>query len=91
MGGFSTGLLVEKMKKAAVAQGENVEINAISASTLENVIDNYDCLLIAPQISYMENEIAAKYPNKPYYVIQPKDYGRLNGEKVLKKALEIIQ
>ena len=89
MGGLSTGLLVEKMRNAAKEKGVEVEINAISASVLDNVIANYDCLLIAPQISYMENEIAAKYPDEPYYVIQPKDYGRLNGEKVLAKALEI--
>lgn len=90
MGGFSTGMLMEKMKTAAEMRGEEVEIKAIAASGLADHIADYDCLLIAPQISYMENEVATKYPDFPYYLIEPVDYGRLNGEKVLNEALSLI-
>lgn len=90
MGGFSTGMLLEKMKASAEAKGEDVDIKAIPASGLADHVADYDCLLIAPQISYMENEVAAKYPDFPYYLIEPVDYGRLNGEKVLAEALALI-
>lgn len=90
MGGFSTGMLMEKMKASAAAQGEELEIEAIAASALPEYVGSCDCLLIAPQISYMENEVKTKYPQLPYYLIEPVDYGRLNGERVLTEALKLI-
>lgn len=91
MGGFSTGLLVEKMKGAAREMGVEVEIKAISTSVLDEVVKDYDCLLIAPQINYLAEDVQQKYPNLPLYLIQPTDYGRLNGQKILNKALELIK
>ena len=91
MGGFSTGILVEKMKAVAEEAGEEVEINAISTASLDAVAGDYDCLLLAPQISYLAADIESKYPDLPMYRIQPTDYGRLNGKKILNKALEIMK
>ncbi len=91
MGGFSTGILVEKMKAVAKEAGEEVEIDAISTSSLDAAAENYDCLLLAPQISYLAADIEKKYPDLPLYRIQPTDYGRLNGKKILHKALEIMK
>lgn len=91
MGGFSTGLLVEKMKAAASDAGIEVEIKAIAASALAGVANDYDVLLIAPQISYMEPEVAQKYPDLPRYLIEPVDYGRLAGKKVLAEALKVAR
>lgn len=89
MGGFSTGLLMEKMKDAAKKENEEIEIRAISMSRLADVVSEYDCLLVAPQTGYMMDEIVKTYPDLPVYQIEPMDYGRLNGEKILKQALAL--
>lgn len=55
-GGFSTSLLVNKMKEAAKAEGKEYEIKAVAAAQVEDIIekDAPDCILIGPQIKYME-------------------------------------
>lgn len=91
MGGFSTGLLVEKMKEAARNSNEEVEITAIGSTSLDEVVKDYDILLLAPQINYIAAEVEKKYPDLPVYLIQPTDYGRLKGDKILAKSLEMIR
>lgn len=51
-GGFSTSLLVNKMKEAAKAEGKEYEIKAVAAAQVEDIIekDAPDCILIGPQI-----------------------------------------
>ena len=65
MGGFSTGLLVEKMKEAARNSNEEVEITAIGSTSLDEVVKDYDILLLAPQINYIAAEVEKKYPDLP--------------------------
>ncbi len=91
MGGFSTGLLVEKMKNVAKENGESVDIKAISTSSLDEVAGDYDCLLLAPQINYLAEDVKSKYPELPLYLIQPMDYGRLNAQKILTKAMDLMK
>lgn len=49
-GGFSTSLLVNKMKEAAKAEGKEYEIKAVAATQVEDIIekDAPDCILIGP-------------------------------------------
>ena len=91
MGGFSTGLLVEKMMKVAKEKGEEAEVKAVGSTGLDAVINDYQCLLLAPQVSYMEEELRKKYPKYPIYVIEPSDYGRLNADKIMQKAKEVME
>ena len=60
-GGFSTSLLVNKMKEAAKAEGKEYEIKAVAAAQVEDIIekDAPDCILIGPQIKYMEDQLKA--------------------------------
>ncbi len=90
-GGFSTSLLLEKMKTAAQEMGEEINIKAIATNRLQDVVGDYDCLLLAPQISFMTKDIEKDYPNIPIYNIQTMDYGRMNAKKILKQVFELIK
>ena len=47
-----------------------------------------DCILIGPQTKFLFDEINKKYGDKtPVMVIDPTDYGMMDAEKVLKKAI----
>lgn len=90
--GMSTSLLVSKMEEAAEKKGIEVKIWAVSQDKAIPELPNTDVLLIGPQMRFMKKkyEAKAKEVNVPVDIIDPVAYGRVNGEAVLEKALELI-
>ena len=89
--GMSTSLLVSKMEKAAKEEGIEAKIWAISEVNLQNEIKNCDVLLLGPQVRYIlskAKKMAEPY-NIPTEVISMMDYGKCDGQAVLKRALEL--
>lgn len=90
-GGMSTSLLMNKMKEAANEKGIEVEIWATSQGDAKHHYDRSDCVLVGPQIRFamkqMEAEIAGRCPIR---VIDMKDYGSMNGKKVLDMAIAMM-
>lgn len=93
-GGFSTSLLMNKMKDEAKSQGKEYEIAAVAADALPEVLKNEkpDCVLIGPQIKYMLANIAslASSVEVPVGIISMQNYGMMNGKEVLKQAEELM-
>jgi PTS system cellobiose-specific IIB component len=89
--GMSTSLLVTKMKKAAEADGVDAKIFAAASNDIHNQLDSEhpDVLMLGPQVRYMANDLK-KELTIPVDVINMQDYGLMNGEKVLKAALKLI-
>ena len=50
-GGFSTSMLVAKMKEAAKEKGEEIWIDAVGDSDIEEHLDS-DIILLGPQIAH---------------------------------------
>lgn len=90
-GGMSTSLLMNKMNEAAKAKGEEVETKAMSVEAFDTYSGPCDILLLGPQISYHESEMKAKCEPKgiKVAVIDMMDYGMMNGEAALTKALAL--
>lgn len=92
--GMSTSLLVSKMQKAAEAQGLDSEIFAVSASEADANLKKkeVDVLFLGPQVRFMEKQFQAKVAgtDTKLAVINMQDYGMMNGEKVLKTAIELM-
>lgn len=89
--GMSTSLLVEKMRNAAVAAGEEVDISAFPINEMEDHLDGIDCALLGPQVGYLKakaDKICGSR-NVPVDVIAMTDYGMCNGENVLKFAKKL--
>lgn len=90
-GGFSTSMLVEKMKEAARAKNVSVVIDACA----ENAIENYlpaEVIMLGPQMGHAEEGIKLKVGvDVPVTVIEMMDYGMMDGEKVLNKALALLE
>lgn len=72
--GMSTSVLMKKMQEYWKEEGENNEIAAVSVTEVEDVCNDYDVILIGPQISYRLDEVARK-TGKPCATIPPSDYG----------------
>ncbi|ERK29410.1 PTS sugar transporter subunit IIB [Clostridium intestinale] len=90
-GGFSTSMLVEKMKEAVSKKGLDILIDACAEGSVENYLP-VDIIMLGPQMGHAEEDVKEKTENKiPVTVIDMIDYGTMNGEKVLNTALEIIE
>ncbi|UFT99150.1 PTS sugar transporter subunit IIB [Radiobacillus kanasensis] len=90
--GMSTSLLVSKMKEAAEAKGIEAEIWAVAQDKAPSEMERADVLLIGPQMRFMKKKFAvtAEEVGIPLDIIDPMSYGRVDGEAVLNKALELI-
>ena len=88
--GMSTSLLVEKMIKAASEQGIEADIWAVGANEVKANAAKADIILLGPQVRYAQRKIEAEAPGVPVAHIDMKDYGMMNGEKVLEAAIKVI-
>jgi PTS system cellobiose-specific IIB component len=90
--GMSTSILMARMQESAKKQGIEAKIIAMSESKFEEYEEPTEVLLLGPQIEYMADEIKEQYEPKgiKVEVIDMMDYGTLNGEKVLKDALALL-
>lgn len=90
--GMSTSLLVTKMEAAAKAQAIDVKIFAVSEAESSRHFDTIDVLLLGPQVRFLKKKIekAVEGKNIPVEVIESIDYGTMNGESVLAKALSLL-
>lgn len=88
-GGFSTSMLVQRMKEAAVAKNLNIEILAVGEDNIFEQLDS-DVLLLAPQITHKLEDLSSDL-NMPVFTIDMMDYGMMNGEKVLAEVLEKVE
>jgi len=82
------------MQKAAQEQNIEAEIYAIAESEVDKVLatKTADVLLLGPQVRYLKGTFETKYKDMdfPIDVINMMDYGMMNGENVLKQALQLI-
>lgn len=89
--GMSTSMVVENMKKAAAKKGVEAKIWAVPEVEVENEKNNVDVILLGPQVSFLEQEVKNAVEDKvPVGVINMLDYGRMDGEKVLQQALDLL-
>ncbi|WP_347905894.1 PTS sugar transporter subunit IIB [Enterococcus cecorum] len=89
-GGFSTSMLMNKMKEAAAKKGVDVEIRAMAESNFEKFDGPTDVLLLGPQVGHLLDQYQNKSENMKVSVIDMMDYGMMDGEKVLEDALSLL-
>lgn len=90
--GASTGLLVKKMLEEADKRNLSVNINAYSEYQIEDVLKSgtVGVVLMGPQIRMKKKEFEEKYKayDVEFVLINPADYGMMNGQRVLDQALQ---
>ena len=91
-GGMSTSLVMKNIRAAFGEDEADWSVNADSVENLEQIIDDYDVVLLGPQIGYKKNQLLeiAKEKNKPLDVINSMDYGMGNGINILKQIKKMI-
>lgn len=90
--GASTGMCVSKMRESAIRNGIEVQIDAYSDSQMENLVLEKDVILLGPQLGFKKDSFMNQYPEfaNRISVIDTMDFGMMDGDKILKNALRII-
>lgn len=88
--GMSTSMLVQRMEKAAKDQNIDVEIAAVPLTEAEGIMKDWDVVMLGPQVRHTLKQLQSNSSGTPVALIEMKDYGMMNGEKVLEAALKII-
>lgn len=88
--GASTSLLAQKMMNEAQAEGLEVRVWAVSQAFLSQNVGEADVVLVGPQLRFQLPVLETKVEGRPIEVIDMRDYGRMNGAAVLKKALAML-
>ncbi len=88
--GGSTGLIVKKMHKWAESQNIDLVLNAVGVSEYQDVWQEYECILVGPQVRYKLNDIK-KDVTIPVSQIDPYDYAVQDVDKMLRLAMSLIE
>ena len=89
--GMSTSMLVVKMEKAAKDKGIEANIWAVGDALAKENVGKADVILLGPQVKYLLQKTKDLVNSeKPVACIDMRDYGAMNGEKVLAAAMELL-
>lgn len=90
--GMSTSILVRKMQETAKKKGlDDIHVEAFSVEILDERVDTADAVLLGPQIRHMLGDVKKIVNGKcPVDVVDMRDYGMIRGDKVLDKALKMM-
>ncbi|BCZ46219.1 PTS sugar transporter subunit IIB [Clostridium gelidum] len=91
--GMSTSILVNKIKAIAEKKNIEIDINAFPESEMVKVLDQIDVALLGPQVRFFLDKAKqiCEPKNIKVSVINMKDYGMMDGEKILDTALELFE
>lgn len=88
--GMSTSMLVEAMYRCA-EEGDVIE--AINVDIIRQYLDDFDVILLGPQIRYKLSEI--KELAEPYHkavaMVDMRAYGQMDGKTVYQQAKELLK
>lgn len=87
--GMSTSLLVTRMQENAQSQNIGIHIEARPIGEVEAYGQDADVILLGPQVRFQLSHVQKSFPQKPIEVINMRDYGMMDGKKVLSRALEL--
>lgn len=91
--GMSTSMLVNKVKEAAAGNDYECEIFATGEADAKNHYDDIDVILLGPQVRFLLSKVkkAVEGKNVKVEVIDTTNYGRMDGEAVLKQIMQLCE
>ncbi|WP_283272543.1 PTS sugar transporter subunit IIB [Spiroplasma sp. SV19] len=86
--GFSTSILVKKMENYFKTKSYPFTVEALNETSAISVIENYDVILIGPQVSYLLKKFkAAANEQIPVYIMETRSYGLQKVDLIIEKML----
>lgn len=91
-GGISTSILEKSIRNAMGPERSDWKVEAHAVDQLEHLIDEYDVVFLGPQIRHKLRAVqkVCDQKGKPCEVIDSRIYALANGEKLLSRAIELV-
>ncbi|WWR16386.1 PTS sugar transporter subunit IIB [Lachnospiraceae bacterium JLR.KK008] len=92
--GMSTSLLASRMQKVANEHQLPIEVKAFSDTQMNDIVNEFnpEVILLGPQVKHLYDKVAERYgKDRVVSVIDSTDYGNVDGERVLKKAMKLYK
>ena len=90
-GGFSSSALVnKKKKKKGLTDRAEFVFKPYDFGGIGGLVNEVDIVMLCPHLAHASKELAAKYPNKPFYVIPTRLYGLMAAEEFIEDAEDAI-
>lgn len=89
--GLSTSILMQKMEKWGKEKNVDLSVKAVPMGGYEDIYQDFDCILVAPQISYKLEEVQNVAVGKPVGPINSMDYGIGNVDNIMKDVNRLIE
>lgn len=83
-GGMTTGFFAEKINEACELLNVNMTADAIGYNNVYNVASGYDIILVAPQVSYILNQLKQVLPDKLIIEIPPKIFAAYDAGSMIR-------
>lgn len=88
--GMSTSLVAKKVQDYYHAKGVDNDVEAFDFSLLIDEADDSDLVILAPQVSWAEDDVHRDYPDKPVLTLTMQEFGSMNGEIVGKRIDQFL-
>ena len=92
---MSTSMIAKKMQDIGDEHKLPIEVKAFPVRNLEKIMEekNPDCVLLGPQVRHLleDTKNRVKKYDVPVGVIDSVDYGMMDGERVLKRAIILMK
>jgi PTS system cellobiose-specific IIB component len=85
-GGASSGFVATNIRKEAAKQGIDISVTARSETEINEYIDEINCIMLGPHLSYLLEDLKNKYKEKNIViaVMEKSYYSTLDGAAALK-------
>ena len=87
-GGMSTSILMKKMEAYWKEQGEELNIKAVGLGEYQDVFQDYDVVMMGPQVSYRIKEVMEN-TGLPCEAVPSFDYAVANCPNIMKLARKL--
>ncbi|WP_312948363.1 hypothetical protein [Superficieibacter sp.] len=85
--GMSTSMMASKLKAAYKAAGIDHQVEAYDYSSLPDVAEETQIIILGPQIAWALEDVQRDYPDKIVFTLGIQEFGSMNGE-LLKNRID---
>ncbi|QFG47418.1 transcription antiterminator [Lapidilactobacillus dextrinicus] len=81
-GGMSSSLAGKHLQEFYESQGRDIQVDAYDFGMMDDVTDDANLILLAPQISWAYDDVKSKFPDKKVVKLSITEFGSMSGEKI---------
>ncbi|POP40602.1 transcription antiterminator [Superficieibacter electus] len=88
--GMSTSIMAQKLQAAYDAAGIEHLVEAYDYSSLPDVAEDTQIIILGPQIAWAQEDVERDYPDKIVLTLGIQEFGNMNGENLKSRIDELM-